>query len=73
MKFFDTKYRIVRDKYSGYEAQYRPWWFPIWVELDKAGIGNGTNTCKTIERAREICCLHRQGKVVEHFDPRNCK
>jgi hypothetical protein len=28
-----TKYRIVRDKWAGYEAQFKPWYCPT-VELE---------------------------------------
>ena len=35
--FFKTKYRIVKDRYLGYEAQRKVWWFPFWVDF---GLGN---------------------------------
>lgn len=39
------KYRIVTDKYAGYEVQVKAWYWPFWVEL-------GINTFTTIEQAR---------------------
>ena len=44
------KYRIVTDNYNGYEAQWRPWWSPIWFVMDD--MGTGTNTFKTVEEAK---------------------
>jgi len=41
------KYRIVRDTFSGYEAQVWRVWFPFWVQL------GGTNTHATDEKAEE--------------------
>ena len=29
---FKTKYRIVTDTFCGYEAQYKLWWFPFWLQ-----------------------------------------
>jgi len=42
-----TKYRIVRDKYLGYEVQSWSWWFPFWRPHDFC------NTHPTLERAKE--------------------
>lgn len=66
-----TRYRIVRDSYSGYEAQYRPWWFPVYLAIPRIC---STNTCATVEEARELCDLHaRHGNtaVVEYYVPRS--
>ena len=30
--FFKTRYRIVRDRYAGYEVQWRYWWMPFYVQ-----------------------------------------
>lgn len=49
MNFFRTKYRVVTDNYLGYEAQYRLWFLPFWLQL------NGTNSHPTIEKALEMC------------------
>jgi len=29
---FNSKYRIVTDKYAGYEVQVKKWWLPFWME-----------------------------------------
>ena len=39
-------YRIVRDTYSGYEMQYRTWWWPFW-SMPRC------NTFRSIELAQE--------------------
>jgi hypothetical protein len=30
--FFRTRYRIVRDRWAGYEVQWRYWWMPFYVQ-----------------------------------------
>ena len=44
-KEMKKKYRIVTDKYAGYEVQVKTWYWPFWVEL-------GINTFTSIEHAR---------------------
>lgn len=46
-KYIGVKYRIVRDKFAGYEAQYRILGF-IWEQMDYI------NTHDTIEEALEF-------------------
>lgn len=46
---FKTKYRVVTDNYLGYEAQFRDWWSPTWLQC------NGTNTSATLDKAKELC------------------
>ncbi len=40
-------YRIVRDRFAGYEVQIWRWWWPFWVQ---AGF---SNTHASVERAEE--------------------
>ena len=61
--FFRTKYRIVKDGYLGYEAQFKRWWFPFWMQCDFC------NTSGTVEQARKICDLHSRCGVVEEYQP----
>jgi len=65
---FKNKYRIVRDRYLGYEAQYQPWWFPfIWIQCDE---NDGVNTSSTIEEAERICRKHAADRTpVKEYDP----
>lgn len=61
---FKTKYRIVTDSFLGYEAQFKPWWFPVWQQCFSV------NTSHTIERAQKVCDRHANGLVVvEEYDP----
>lgn len=64
---FKTRYRIVRDSYCGYEAQYRPWWCPIWLQCF------GSNTRTSVEKSREVCQQHynkhRPNVAVEYYEP----
>jgi hypothetical protein len=61
--FFRTKYRIVKDGYAGYEAQFKRWWSPVWMQCGFC------NTSGTVEMARKICDLHTRGGVVEEYLP----
>jgi len=49
MKMFKTRYRVVRDNYLGYEAQFRWWWCPFWFQRF------GANTYVTLEEAQKVC------------------
>lgn len=56
-----NSYRIVRDRYSGYEAQVRYWWFPfVWLQCF------GVNTRGTVEASEDVCRKHAAG-VVKHI------
>lgn len=63
MKTPNNKYRIVRDEYNGYEAQFKLWWFPFWwFECFSS------NTSSSLEEARKRCDKHKnKGKVVEYL------
>lgn len=65
---FQNKYRIVRDNYAGYEAQYQLWWLPfIWLQCD---VQDGINTCSSIEHAEQVCKQHAMNRrVVKEYDP----
>ena len=56
------QYRIVRDNYCGYEAQFRTWYLPFWRMVD------GCNTSATIEAARKRCDIHATS-IVEIYKP----
>ena len=53
---FRTKYRIVRDAYNGYEAQYKPWWCPFWLQI-------GINTSSNVEQAKTFIMNHKRSVV----------
>ena len=53
------RYRIVRDKYAGYEVQCWRIWLPIWLQC---GL---TNTHSTIERARKYAAAHSRRESWE--------
>jgi hypothetical protein len=46
------KYRIVRDNFSGYEAQVWELWLPFWRQI------NFANTSPSVEKAVKICEIH---------------
>ena len=49
MNFFQTKYRVVSDRWNGYEAQFKWWWCPFWFMV------GFSNTKTTLEDAQELC------------------
>lgn len=55
---FKTKYRVVLDAYSGFEAQYRKWWMPFWLQI------NGVNTSSSLDAAKVIIKAHREYRKV---------
>ena len=59
MNIFRTRYRIVKDDYAGYEAQYRHWWMPFYIQV------NGVNTRPTLEACRKLIEFHKRPKFVE--------
>jgi hypothetical protein len=61
----ETKYRIVADKYAGYEAQVWRWYWPFWCVL-------GVDTYDTIKKARRFIdenTLKYRTKVIEYYTP----
>jgi len=47
-----TKYRIVSDRYLGYECQIWRWYWPFWVQM------GFTNTHSSIEDAKRYIYWH---------------
>ena len=47
-----NKYRIVKDRYAGFEVQTKKWWFPIsWFQCSKSPYLS--NTHLTVDKAEE--------------------
>lgn len=59
-----TRYRIVTDRYLGYEVQAWRWWLPLWIEM------NFTNTHATIEAAETWLSKYKErpGRFVKYID-----
>ena len=67
LRFPPTRYRVVRDQWLGYEAQFRPWWSPFWLQC------NFVNTSPSIRLARQVCVAHARASgaaVVAQFSAR---
>ena len=62
------KDRIVRDKFAGFEVQYRVRWWPFWRECSRFGTGAGINTHRTLEDAVEFAKWHAAGAVVQYLE-----
>jgi|688.fasta_scaffold25738_7 hypothetical protein len=63
LKLFSTRYRVVPDRWAGYEAQFKPWWSPFWLQCDPCSSGTDCNTSPTIEMARQVIALHRRASL----------
>jgi hypothetical protein len=44
---FKKRYRIVTDRYLGYQVQVKHWWWPLWYMP-------AINTHMTIEEAKQL-------------------
>jgi hypothetical protein len=54
------RYRIVRDAYSGFEAQYRAEWWPFWAAIPT--IGHLSNSFAIIEGAKDLIAKHKASR-----------
>jgi hypothetical protein len=78
LRFPPTRYRVVRDDFAGYEAQFRPWCSLAWMQCCDRSGGAGVNTSDTIAGARKACADHAKrrrnpnpvGQVVAQFSAR---
>lgn len=52
------QYRIVTDKFLGYEVQYSYWWLPFYIQLGWA------NTYSTISKAKEHIEHDKQTNII---------
>ncbi len=57
MIFFAPEYRIVRDRFLGYEVQKRVWWYPFWKQV------GFSNTHSSLERAEAFAAADAQPTV----------
>lgn len=57
MSMFRTRYRVVTDRYAGFTAQYRRWWWPFWSECF------WVNTHPTLEQAIRMVEKHKRPVV----------
>lgn len=57
-----SEYRIVRDKFLGFEVQHRTWWWPFWRQTDFV------NTHASVEEAEKFARRHAS-PVVKRVSP----
>lgn len=55
------KYRIVTDRFAGYELQSKVWWFPFWLQVD------GINTNLSIDEAKDLMNKRIKGEKKYRF------
>lgn len=56
------QYRIVSDKFLGYEVQYKYSWWPFWFQADKAAYIMGraeSGVNPTLKLAEEFAAAHK--------------
>ncbi len=82
LRFPPTRYRVVRDESRGYEAQFKVWWFPLWIQCSPSSGSAGVNSCISLNDARILCVKHHKrratmaqtrsqaGQVVAQFSTR---
>ena len=58
-----AEYRIVTDRFNGYEVQRRTWWWPFWRQV-------GVNTHVTINAAEQFA-RRDAGTVVKYLGDLN--
>lgn len=51
-----NEYRIVKDRYYGFEVQIRRWWWPFWKMA-------GLNTHTSVEKAQDWAIGHAKPPV----------
>lgn len=61
-----NKFRIVTDRYAGYEVQTKKWWFPFWI------MAGGTNTHPSLESAQRYA-EKVMNRVVYTYDSKEVK
>ena len=59
---FRTRYRIVTDRYAGFEVQQRLWWLPWWHQPQ-------TNTHCSIEQAHAFIAKMQAKQQVAWEEP----
>jgi hypothetical protein len=53
---FRTRYRVVRDRYLGYEVQFRHWWMPFYIQGE-------VNTHTSLDKAINYIQLKKKSVV----------
>lgn len=68
---FKARYRIVTDKYKGYEVQFKPWYSPFYYQIGDAD-DSPSNTNYTIDDAEVLIKKHKseniKSRVVKYVD-----
>ena len=69
------RYRVVRDCWLGYQAQFKAWWCPFWLQCCTTSGGRGVNSNRSFKGTLQVCADHfkrrrnlsRVGQVVAQF------
>ena len=63
MKICKRQYRIVTDKFAGYEVQKRLWYYPFWFQI-KGCNGSMINTSENIQQAEELIEIDKKKRKI---------
>jgi hypothetical protein len=64
LRFPPTRYRVVRDNSRGYEAQFKVWWLPLWIQCSPSSGSAGVNSCISLNDARILCVKHHKRRAT---------
>ena len=73
MRICKIQYRIVTDKFCGFEVQKRLWYYPFWFQIQNEKR-DSINTYRTIEEAEKLIEIDKtnirppKNKVVKTFN-----
>jgi len=59
-----TQYRVVREQWSGFEAQKREWYWPFWTAISNRPATLCENTKSTVEEAVKLINDYKNGTRI---------
>jgi hypothetical protein len=58
LKLPPPRYRVVKDDWLGYEAQFKVWYWPWWRMCSGSTGRAGVNSSHTVDMAKKVCARH---------------
>lgn len=56
-------YKIVRDRYLGYEVRVWRWWFPFWMQAGFTNTHSSVDAAERWARERASGCVKHLGQL----------
>ena len=60
-----ARYRVVTDKFQGFEVQYKVWWWPFWIQC--SSMTSNINTHCTVGEAERFALTHADDRKKKKF------